>query len=223
LAQQIPPAASPTAAANPAQSAPAAAAHPSLPKFITVPKGTKIELMTLDTTSSETALAGAPVRFAVAKDVVVDGASVIHAGSPVTGVVARVKRGVPYRQWPELTIRVKEVEVANGSKLRLTDSDPRSRKWPLHSSKDYAECAMLLPLCVASLFGVADDGPEKPNAQSGQQDVLSSCIVWKLWTASSKSLPTAALAQDKTPAPQLSGNVCSRVVESPGAHLPEIR
>jgi hypothetical protein len=223
LAQQIPQASSQTAAIKPAQFASEAGARPSLPEFIAVRKGTKIEVMALDTISSETAAAGALVRFAVAKDVVVDGATVIHAGSPVMGVVTRVKRGVPYRQWPELTIRVKEVEVANGTKLRLTDSDPRSRKWPLHSSKDYAECAILLPLCIASLFGVVDDGPEKPNAQSGQQVVLSPCTVWKRWTATAKNVQTAALANDETTASRLSFNACSGTVENRGVYFPEIR
>jgi hypothetical protein len=62
---------------------------------VSIPKDTKIELMPLESISSGTAVAGSPVRFAVAKDVMVDGVIAIRAGAPVTGIVTKVRPGVP--------------------------------------------------------------------------------------------------------------------------------
>jgi hypothetical protein len=64
------------------------------PAVVTIPEGTKIEIVPLENVSSEFAVAGSPVRFAVARNIVVNGVTVLHAGAPVTGTVTSVKRGV---------------------------------------------------------------------------------------------------------------------------------
>jgi hypothetical protein len=189
--------------------------------FVTIPNRTKVELVALDKVSSGTASIGSPVRFAVANDIAVNGVVVLHAGVPVTGVVAKVKRGVAYRQWAELRVRVDEIQVGNGPKLRLTDSGPRAR-FKLRF-KDYATCAALLPLCVASFLGVTDDGPEKPNSESGQQEVLQPCTVRDFWVTRSRDVPTTALAQGKGSTSRLAGISCPQVTKDPRTNPFDIR
>jgi hypothetical protein len=56
-------------------------------------KGRKIQLVAQEPVSIEMAQTGAPFQFVVDKDVAVDGVTLIHAGTPVTGVIAKVNRG----------------------------------------------------------------------------------------------------------------------------------
>lgn len=143
-----------------------APSHPA----VTISKGTKIELIAMESVSSETAIKGSTVRFAVANDISVNGLIVVWAGTPITGKVTKVRRGTAYRQWAVLKIRVNAVTLTNGSTLRLTRSRPRNR----HSiaPKDIATCAALFPLCILAAFGATEDGNEKPGAHSNEQSVL---------------------------------------------------
>ncbi len=60
-----------------------------------VPQGTAVTLVFKQNLSSKNAKAGDRVMLAVARDVRVGGSVVLHAGTPVTGVIEKVsKRGV---------------------------------------------------------------------------------------------------------------------------------
>jgi hypothetical protein len=78
-------------AAEPA--APAAVNTLPLPASLDFVKGRKIVLVAREPVSIEMAQIGAPFQFVVDKDVVADGVTLIHAGTPVTGVIAKVNRG----------------------------------------------------------------------------------------------------------------------------------
>lgn len=169
-----------------AQQAVPTPASPHAPS-ITIPKDTKIELIAMESISSETAIKGSTVRFEVANDISVNGLIVLWAGTPVTGKVTKVRRGTAYRQWAVLKIRVNAVTLTNGPTLRLTRSRPRNR----HSiaPKDIATCAALFPLCILAALGATEDGNEKPSAHSDEQSVLSACSVWEFWTVKPITIP----------------------------------
>ena len=78
-------------AAEPA--APAAVNTLALPASLDFVKGRKIQLVAREPVSMETAQTGAPFQFVVDKDVLVDGVTLIHAGTPMTGVIAKANRG----------------------------------------------------------------------------------------------------------------------------------
>jgi hypothetical protein len=78
-------------AATPA--APEAVSTLPLPATLDFVKGRRIQLVAQKPVSMEMARTGAPFQFVVDKDVAVDGVTVIHAGTPVTGVIAKVNRG----------------------------------------------------------------------------------------------------------------------------------
>jgi hypothetical protein len=180
----------------------------ALPVAVTIPKGIRIELRALERVTSETAVTGSSVQFAVAKILVVDGVTVLDAGAPVTGTVVKAKRGIANRQWAELEIQVKEVKIGKGAVLRLSTyySGPRPRQTKREHLRDAGTCVALLPLCIASAFGATEDGTEKPNAKSGEQDVLQSCTAQYFWTASSTTVLTANLAHEDVAAPATSQN-----------------
>jgi hypothetical protein len=197
------------------------------------PKGTKVQLVLLESISTETAVHGSPVRFAVAKDVVVNGATVIHAGAPASGVVKKAIRGVAYQQWPELKVSLKEIKVANQVSLPLTRRDPNNRRGTLATLGTLVEwgvfCAVLLPYCIAvtrgmnAALGGPDDAPTGPNprdeltAEMGRQINVPRCTTFELWVKSSKKLPGGTLDQFQKGDPISLGISCPQLVVSPGA------
>jgi len=78
-------------AAEPA--APEAVSTLALPASLDFVKGRKIQLVAQEPVSMEMAQTGAPFPFVVDKDVAVGGVTLIHAGTPVIGVIAKVNRG----------------------------------------------------------------------------------------------------------------------------------
>ena len=196
-----------------APASPQTTAHAS-PESVTIPKDTKIELVALETVSSETATKGSPVRFAVAKDIVVDGVTVLHAGTQAFGKVTKAKRGIAYHQWADLEIRVKEIQIGNGPKLRLTRSEPQPKEKTSEVIKDLAWCAFppAAIVCIAFALGASEDGTEKPNAKSGEQDGLLACTEWDFWAKSPTNISAPALAQDKIAASGSPGIPCNWIV-----------
>jgi hypothetical protein len=167
---------------------------------ITVPKDTKIELMTLETISTQSEAKGSVVRFAVARDIAIDGVTVIPAGMPVTGVVTKANRGIAYKQWPTLRIHVKGARINQSLSLPLS---PWSLEAAPGSWKDRAQCVVFFVVCLAlrSLGnnGWGEDGAPKPDHSSGQQAVLPRCVAIDFWTVSATTVSQSDLPPKLTP------------------------
>lgn len=156
-----------------------------------IPKDTKIEMVALEVVSSNTAIVGMPVRFAVAKDVVVDGVTVFPVGTPVTGAVSKVVRGVPGRSEGFLRIRVREISRDGGVPLRLTSADPRFRQSRRDRFNEGAVNTLetlgglvLLPLELPMAIAMSAGENGKP---SGKNAVLPRCFHVDYWTAVSST------------------------------------
>lgn len=198
-----------------------------------VPKGTEVQLVLLENISTETAVDGSPVRFAVAKNVVVDGVTLIYAGSLASGVVTRSIRGVAYQRWPELKVSLKEIKVTNQISLPLTRRDPNNRRGMLATLGIAIEggvfCAALLPYCIAvhrgmnAALGGPGDAPTGPKprgeltAEMGRQINVPRCTTFELWVKSSEKLPQAAMDQFQRQDPTSLGIPCPQLAASPGA------
>jgi hypothetical protein len=110
-------------AAEPAM--PEAATTLALPASLVSTKGRKIELVAQEPVSIEMAQIGAPFQFVVDQDVAVDGVTLIHAGKPVTGVIAKVNRGSYERNRDGyLDLRLSEPAGGRPVRVRLTGIQP---------------------------------------------------------------------------------------------------
>lgn len=156
---------------------------------VTVPQNTRIDLVTLETLSTESAKRGAQVRFAVAHDVTINGVTVIPAGTPVTGVVTKAERGIAYQEWPTLRIHVKEVRMNRSIGVPLS-------QWSLgtyHESwNERVQCAVFFVVCLSlkklENDGWGEDGPPKPDQSSSWQAVLPRCVAIDFWTTSATTV-----------------------------------
>jgi hypothetical protein len=182
------------------------------PESITIPKDTRIELIALEEVRSEAAKKRSTVSFAVAKDVVVNGVTVLRAGAPVNGVVSKAKRGVPDRHDGRLDIRVKEIGIGSGAKVRLTNSDSKTRQaWDEQvkgTLELYGLCALGLPLCLVLIAALRDGGPRGPREPPiGYQAVMPQCHAVDYWVKSATEVKATDLPQS---------NVVSEVPDAEG-------
>lgn len=164
-----------------------------------VPEDTKIELLALDSLSSNSAIAGTAVRFAVAKDVVVNGVIVFRAGAPVTGTVTKVVRSVAGKRDGFLGIRVREISLQGGLSLRLIWSDPQLRQTRKERFNGAAVNTLeslggvaLLPLELPMAIAMSAGGDGKP---SGKDAILPRCWQVDYWVAAPSTLDLAVLAK----------------------------
>jgi hypothetical protein len=177
-----------------------------------VPKDTKIELVTQETVSTETATNGSQVRFAVANDVAINGVTLISAGTPVVGIITKAKRGIAYKQWPTLRIHVNEVRIGQSLRVPLSQWPPEIRQgnWKVR-----AACIPFFAFCLAMKNiqdnGWGEDGAPKPDEWAGQQAVLPSCVLIDFWTASAIAAPQKTLPQKAASSPFLTKAVCHEV------------
>jgi hypothetical protein len=184
---------------------------------VRVPKDTMIVLVSLENTSSEFAFIGAPVRFAVAKDVVIKGVTVVHAGAPVSGTITGFKRGITHHRWAGLTIQVKEIQIGQGFKLRLTQSNPVSRG----KTRDYLSfvgtCAVVLPGCIAYAIaikeGCGEDSCPHGKDSDGQQALLPSCVSEEFWVKSTATVSSSVLDEESSSAPAYPVIACSQIID----------
>lgn len=182
------------------------------PARVTIPQDTKIELIVLENVSTETAIKGSSVRFAVGKDVAVNGVTVVRAGAPVNGIVSKATRGVPGRQSGRLDICVNEIGIGRGARLRLTSSDPKTRRatgWRVKDTLEgYGMCALGLPLCLILIAVLRSGTP------IGQQVVLPQCHAVDYWVKSATKVKRTDLPQStaKSTVPNLEG--CSSLIDS---------
>jgi hypothetical protein len=162
---------------------------------VVIPKGTRIELVSVENVSSDTAKENSLVRFALAKDLVVNEVTVLDAGTPVEGRVSRVRRGVPYRQWGELTITIRKIQIGNHAHMRLRSSDPEN---PESMVDGFAMCALVFPLCIALAIGFRNGGgaSRKPGG-TNERAVLPPCVGWTFWTGSSFKITEQHRAESK--------------------------
>ena len=179
---------------------------------VIIPKGTRIELVSQDNISSATAVQNSVVRFALAKDLVVNEVTVLTAGTPVEGRVSRVRRGVPYRKWGELTISIKRIQIGNHSYARLRSSDPESTESMID---DFGMCALVLPLCIALAIGFKEASGKTPKPGSdGAQAVLAPCVGWTFWTGSDFKFTEHLRAESKTALHADAPAACIRIVSN---------
>ncbi len=110
----------PTTARDVAPAAPAAPPPPPRPQFreVTVPAGTALPLELMTAISSETAKVEMPVRARLRQAVVIDGDTVIPAGSTLSGDVFEVERAGRVRGRARLVVRFNEAEI-NGAREDL--------------------------------------------------------------------------------------------------------
>ena len=92
---------------------------------VTIPKNTEIKLVLLDTVSSATAEKGQSVHLAVASDVIVDGVTVLPAGTLVLGEVSRAIPAVPNKRQGVLKFMLDSIPLGQQKRLLVTDH-PRS-------------------------------------------------------------------------------------------------
>ena len=187
------------------------------PATITIQRDTKIELVSLENVSSEFAVAGSPVRFAVARDIVVDGVTVIHAGAPVTGAVTKAKRGVARHQWAGLTIRVREMQAGPSVKLRLSSYNQEQRGRAGDYLENLGTCVALLPFCVAWAIlvkeGCGEDGCPKAKDSDGQQALLPQCVSSEFWVKSSAKISSKELDEERAAASAYPIISCARIID----------
>jgi len=191
-----------------------AAAQPPLPVSAVIPKDTKIELVSLEQVSSETAARSLRVRFAVANDVVVNRMIVVPAGTTATGIVTKVKRGIPNHQWAELRIHMEDVKVGEGLRLRLSPWVPAAR----HIDPGLVATCIALPILCLALKNLGDngwgeDGPPKPDAEAGQQAVLPACVSFDFWVTSAKTIAATDSPLDDSGSTTLLNVACPKLQE----------
>lgn len=164
------------------------------PATITIPKDALIKLVAVESVSSATAHKGDSVRFAVAKDVVIDGITAVSAGTPVVGRVLKVKRGIPNHRSGFLEVQIRELKIGPDANVVLASSDPQYRLTGSHAFREHLNdalgnvggavfCAGLLPLCIA--LGLSEGGGNgKPN---GQNAVLPVCYPINMWVVTAST------------------------------------
>jgi hypothetical protein len=92
---------------------------PSGPADLVLPRGTPVELQSLETISSARAHKGDRVGFVVAKDVQAAGFTVIGAGARADGSVIGVKGKRPLGMGGDLIIKLDSVELTTGESVSL--------------------------------------------------------------------------------------------------------
>jgi hypothetical protein len=123
----------------------------------TLPKDTEVRMIVMEPVSSATATKGQRVRLAVAKDVVIDGHTVIPRGTPGTGVVARLQKGVPGNKDGYIVVRPVALTLADGTGVKLkeypTGEDACGDMGPCWAF--YIFVVVIAPLVIAVLPVVA--------------------------------------------------------------------
>jgi hypothetical protein len=192
-----------------------------IPSEVIIPKGTRIELISLEYVSSASATDNSLVRFALAKDLVVNEVTVLGAGTPVEGRVSRVRRGVPYRQWGKLNIAIKQIQIGHHSHLRLTSSNPE----PSESMVDELAMCLISAVCVAMVIAFAfSKGSQGKPAGDGGQAVLPQCAGgWIFWTRSSFKVSDLDITEGKAALTVRPPITCTNVCENQSRGQVQVR
>ena len=177
-AQKVAPLAMNDGAPQSSVPAPAAAMPRALPKFVTIPKDTRIELIPLEEVSSATATKGQLVRFAMVNDVLVNGLVVIPKGTLALGVVSYVTKGVPGKQDGYLQVMPHFISLNNGKTIKVQDTIYGSDIGP-----SWFAYTFLAPLMLMIWIGVAVDkvhNSRKNEKSLGENYVIHVCesLIW---------------------------------------------
>jgi hypothetical protein len=186
---------------------------------VNIPKDTKIELVSLERVSSQNAIRGATVRFAVARDVAIGGVLLLPAGTPVSGIVTKVDRGVAGKRAGSLRVRIREIAVAENSHIRLTNSDPKYRQSRSDRLKEGSintletiGAVALLPLLLPMAIGMSSGGDSKPD---GRDAVLPRCWSAEYWVAVSSPVEISPTLKTSGPASAAAQDGCVTGQEKP--------
>jgi hypothetical protein len=91
---------------------------------ITVPKETDVKLIFDESLSSKTAKEGQMVKMHVAEDLVVDGKTVLKAGTPVTGTISKVEKRKRFGVNARMRFTLSPVKSAAGTMIPI---EPREK------------------------------------------------------------------------------------------------
>ncbi len=194
---------------QPQQPLPANRAGTPVPVKIKIPAGTAITVGALEAKSSATAHVGDTVPFVVADDVFVNGIRIIAAGTKLTGKVVKVRKGKPRHYNGEIKVKLDELKLGNGIKLRLTDKNPKKTRaigekesppLPLRILRDIA----LLPVGAVIIAGmvalspvilllVIDDAKYGDEGILGIDTGIARCTVRTVYVAGSPSIRSGQL------------------------------
>ncbi len=92
--------------------------------FASLPKGTQLDLVLLETVSSLTEKKGQTIRMAVAESLTAGGHVLIPAGTPVVGVVTSQRAPIPGKRNGYVLIRPMSVTLRDGSRIKLLEQPP---------------------------------------------------------------------------------------------------
>ncbi len=97
---------------------------PPLPDVVTVPKGTRIDLVLLDPVSSAQSVRGETIHYGVVNDVIVSGVTVIHRGTIVEGTVTEVTRAIAHKKDGNINFHPETIAIGNQKRIALSDRPP---------------------------------------------------------------------------------------------------
>ena len=144
-----------------------------------------------------------PVSFAIAEDVSIGGVLLLPAGTPVSGIVTKVVRGVAGKRPGLLRIRIREIAVAGNSPIRLTNSDPEYRQSRSDrfnegsiNTLETIGAVVLLPLELPMAIGMSSGDNSKP---AGNDAVLPRCWSAEYWVAVSSPIEISSSLQTGGP------------------------
>lgn len=120
--------------------------HATAAGEIIIPAGTRIELETVQSISSELIQPGEPVDFKVRADVAINGVIVVKAGTLAKGVVITSDHAKGIGKEGNVEIQVKNVQAVDGSFLPLS-SNSIARK-----GENNAVLSIVLGVLVCLLF-----------------------------------------------------------------------
>jgi len=182
---------------------PAPALQPAPPpSTATLPKGTEVEFALLDSVSSATAVKGQLIHFAVAKDVISNGTVLIPRGTPVYGVVRRVRKGVPGKHDGDLFLEPHEILLSNHLRLIVRRNPPGEDDcasagpcWAIATFAIVFSPVLVPTVVVASPWLIHDKIKEKkrfPHTKpqiAGKDETTGPCEFHSGYTASRLAVP----------------------------------
>ena len=142
------------------------------PLELTIRRDTEINFITLEPVSSATASKRQMVRLAVATDLVIQGVVAIPKGTPATGEVSRLTKGVPGKRDGFIRVVPTSLTLADGTLVKLKENRTGE-----DDCADMGPCWVLAivsaPLLPAILIKKLLDDQERPKEKpQGKEQIL---------------------------------------------------